>query len=105
MTGLRLTQPRTAPSRSSAQSTLKFPVQAVRELPDWAHRPSGGLRLRTPEEVEATSPGCDVIRQAELTLARMQANIDEIQRDARDTLLWPLQAAVDGSSYDRPRAA
>ncbi len=104
MTGLRLHQSRTT-TPTSAQPTLKFPAQAVRALPEWAHRESSGLRLRTPEEVESGVSTTGLAANVGATIARMQARIDELQRDARETILFPFQTGVEGSSYDRPRAA
>lgn len=107
--GLRLSQPRTTstptPSKS-AQPTLKFPAQAVRALPEWAHRETPGLRLRTPEEIESGASASDVAASVGLTIARMQAKLDALRDDARETLLFPIQRALaDGSTSDRPRAA
>lgn len=103
--GLRLAQPRNASPTKSAQPTLKFPAQAIRALPEWAHRENHGLRLRTPAEIEGAAAASDVAANVALTIARMQSKLDELQRDARETILFPLQSAVDNSTFDRPRAA
>ena len=77
MPGLRLTRPSTKPS---AKPTLMFPVQAVRALPEWAHRGSAGLRLRTPEEIEGAGPTSDLVDGVGVTIARMQAQLDEMKQ-------------------------
>jgi hypothetical protein len=102
MPGLRLTRPT---AKTSAKPSLKFPAQAVRALPDWSHRADSGLRLRTPEEIEGGASSPDLAASVGQTIAHMQAKLDELRRDAGETLLFPIQSAVDGSSYDRPRAA
>lgn len=72
---------------------LIFPVEAVRSLPRWG---SGSVGARG----ETTS---DVVREVERTMDRMQAGLDQLHSEVRDSMRLVLPA--EPAPGHRPSAA
>jgi hypothetical protein len=105
---MKVRRARTA-RQQQAEPALKFPSDAVRSLRDWARRNRADLSLRSKDEVDGVTSSTDLAREAERTIERMSRKLEDIRRDASDSLLFPLQQAFDRTRDDTepppPRAA